>query len=191
MRQKIMRARHAGVAAGRRLAGRLVFGEKIFEVGFCETSGEAFFAENIDDRLRLSLLQFPDLFFHGARRDEAVGIDRPSLADPMGTIDRLGFDGWVPPRIVKDDVTGSGEVETCAGSAQAQEKHRGVRIGLERLDDILPLLCFSGENVSRVLPMTAFVFEQLEHLDELAEDENFLAFGDQWFEEFEQRFGFS
>ena len=37
----------------------------------------------------------------------------------------------------------------------------------------------------------AFRFEQLQHLHELAEHEDFLAFGDERFEQFEQRLGFA
>ena len=62
-------------------------------------------------------------------------------------------------------------------------------IVLERVDDFLPILGFAGENVRGDLPLAAFLLEQLEHLHELAEDENLLAFGQQRVEQFEQRFG--
>src|SRR6266487_2676634 len=111
----------------------LIFREEVFEVGLGEALGEAFFAEDIGDGLGFALLQFPNLFLDGAGGDEAVGVDRAGLADAMGAVDGLRFDGGVPPRIVEDDVAGGGEVEAGAGGAQAEEEHSGVGIFLEVL----------------------------------------------------------
>ena len=53
--------------------------------------------------------------------------------------------------------------------------------------------CFvlASQDVRWHLAVPAFSFEQFQHLHELAEHENFLALGEQRFEQFEQRFGFA
>src|SRR3981081_1601251 len=47
--------------------------------------------------------QRADLLLDRADRDHAIGRDRTRLPDAMGTIDRLAFDGGIPPRVVEHD----------------------------------------------------------------------------------------
>jgi hypothetical protein len=78
--------------------------------------------------LGFALLEVPDFFFDGAGRDEAVSVDGAGLADAVGAVDGLRFDGGVPPGIVKNDVAGGGEIEAGAGGAEAEEEDGGVRV---------------------------------------------------------------
>ncbi len=54
------------------------------------------------------LLEEEDFFFDGARGDEFVDGDWAALADAVGAVGGLGFDGWVPPRVEVDDGVGFG-----------------------------------------------------------------------------------
>src|SRR4051812_40503645 len=97
----------------------------------------------------------------------------------MRPIDSLGLDRGVPPRIVEHHVTGCSEIQTSAGSTQAEQEHGWVRILLEGADDFLAVLGLAGKDVGADLTLGAFSLEQLEHLDELAEDEHLLSLRDQ------------
>lgn len=88
----------------------LVFREQIFQIGLREILREALFAENVGNGLGFALLEVPDFFFDGAGSDQAVGVHRLGLADTMRAVDRLGFNGRVPPWIVEDDVAGVGQI---------------------------------------------------------------------------------
>jgi hypothetical protein len=134
-------------------------------------------------------LQFPDFFFDGAGSDQPVSVYSTGLADAMGAVDGLRFDGGIPPWIVENDIAGGGEVESSASRTQAEEEDGGVWIFLKGLDDRLPLLRFAREDVGWNLALAAFGLQNLEHLDELAEDEDLLSFSQQWLQQFEQRLG--
>ncbi len=49
-------------------------------------------------------LEFEHLFLDRISRDEPVGKDRPSLADPVGAVDRLAFHRGIPPGVEQEDV---------------------------------------------------------------------------------------
>src|SRR5262249_45961602 len=125
----------------------------------------------------------------GAGGDEPVGMHGASLADAMTAIDGLRFDGWVPPRIVENYIAGIGQVESGARGPQAEKEHGGGAVLLEVLRDSLGFLGFAGEDVSRDLAVLALGFQEPEHLYELGEEEDLLAFLEQRFEQFEQRVG--
>ena len=95
----------------------------------------------------------------------------------------------IPPRIVKHHVARGREIQAGARGAEAEQKHAGIRVVLERVDDFLPVFGLAGEDVRVDLPLVAFLFQQLQHLHKLAEDENLLALGQQRVEQFKQRFG--
>ena len=126
----------------------VIFCKQVFEVAFREAAGEAFFAEDIGDGLRLGLLQFPDLLLDGAGRDEAVSVDGLGLANPMRAVDGLGFNSRIPPGIVEDNVTGGGKVQAGSRGAQAEQEDGGVRIILERVHHFLSILGLAGEDLS-------------------------------------------
>src|SRR5438477_204850 len=59
-------------------------------------------------------------------RDEPIGVDGAGLADSMRAVNRLRFDGRVPPGIVKHHITRSGQVQPRAGCAKTEQEHGGV-----------------------------------------------------------------
>src|SRR5690349_12725318 len=97
----------------------------------------------------------------------------------MRAVDGLSFDGGVPPRIVEHDVAGIGQIQTGAGGPEAQQEDRGIGVVLERVDNLLAFLGLASENVRRNLAGTALGFEQLQHLNKLAEEQNLLALRDE------------
>jgi hypothetical protein len=109
----------------------------------------------------LLLLQVPDLLLDRAGGDEAVGVDRAGLADAVGAVDGLGFDGGIPPRIVQHDVAGGGEVEAGAGGAEGEEEHGGACLVVEGADHFLPVLGIAGEYMGGDVAGAALAFEDL------------------------------
>src|SRR5438552_2961297 len=107
----------------------------------------------------------------------------------MRAIDGLGLDGWVPPRIVQDDVTGGSQVQPGARGAEAEEKHRSVRVVLEAIDDLLPVFRLARKDMRWDLPLLAFLLQQLQHLHELAEQQDLLPFSYQRIEQLKQSLG--
>ena len=79
-------------------------------------------------------LEFGDFFLDGAATDQAVGKDLLGLADAVRAVDRLGFDGGVPPRVQEEHVIGGREIQTEATGFQADQEQRAVRIVLEAFD---------------------------------------------------------
>lgn len=122
-----------------------VLREEVFEIGRGQVFGKALFAQDIADGLGFSLLEFPDLFFHRAGRDQTIGVHRLGLADSMGSIDRLGLNRRVPPRIVEHDVTGGGQIKTRSSCPQTQKEDGGLGIVLEGVDDLHAVLGLTSE----------------------------------------------
>ena len=60
------------------------------------------------------VLQLQDFFFDGVAADEFVGGHDTGLADAVGAVGGLGFDGGVPPGIEVDDGVDGGEIEANA-----------------------------------------------------------------------------
>src|SRR5437868_7234827 len=108
-----------------------VFREQVFQLRFRQASGKAFFTEHVGNSLGLALLELPDLFLDSARRNQAIRVYGLGLADPVRSIDCLGFNGRVPPGIIEHHIAGRGQVESGASSTQAQKKHRSVGVILE------------------------------------------------------------
>src|SRR5690349_5526537 len=81
----------------------LILRKQIFQIRLGQTARKTFFAEHVRNRLRLALLQLPNLFFHRSRRNQSISVDGLRLADAMRAIDGLRFHGRVPPRIVEHD----------------------------------------------------------------------------------------
>ena len=55
------------------------------------------------------------------------------LADAVGAVDGLVFDGGIPPRIEEDDVAGGGEIQAEAAGLQRDEEDGGAFALLEIL----------------------------------------------------------
>ena len=53
-------------------------------------------------------MKFQDALLDRVLGDDAVGEDGARLADPMRAVNRLGFDGGVPPGVEEINVAGGG-----------------------------------------------------------------------------------
>ncbi len=71
-------------------------------------------ADNGVGKIALGLLQLENFLFHGIARDQTVGEDLARLADAVSAIDRLRFDGGIPPRIEQINIFGGVQIETEA-----------------------------------------------------------------------------
>lgn len=66
--------------------------------------------EDSGDEFTFIFVECEDLLFDGIFGDQSVDGHGPELAESVGTVGGLVFDGWVPPRVHMDDVIGGGEV---------------------------------------------------------------------------------
>jgi hypothetical protein len=63
--------------------------------------------------------------------DEDIAL----LADAEGAVGGLIFDGWIPPSIEVEDVTGGGQVEAGASGLEGKHKKRRSIVSLEIGDE--------------------------------------------------------
>ena len=96
-------------------------------------------------RSRFVLVQLDDLFFDGVARHQPVDGHRALLADAVGAVGGLVFDGRVPPRVHVDHVVGGGQVEAQAAGLEADQEEialaglEGVHLAVLRsLGGVLP-----------------------------------------------------
>ncbi len=136
------------------------------------------------------MLEAEDFFFDGVLGDDAAGVDGFVLADAVGAVDGLGFDGGVPPGVEEVDVVGGGEVEAEAAGFEGDEEEGAGGVGLEMLDALLAVAGFAIE----IFVDDAFGVEggadDGEHAGELGEDQGFVAFVDDFFEAGDQQVEF-
>ena len=104
----------------------------------------------------------------------------------MRAVDGLRLHRRVPPRIVKHDVAGVGQIQAGARRAQTQEEHARAGVFLEIVDNRLAVLGLAGEDVRADVAGVAFFFENVQHLHELREHEHLLPFRHQRIEQFKQ-----
>ena len=81
-------------------------------------------------------MQIQDALLDGISCDQAVDDDRPFLADSVGAVGGLGFDGRVPPGIQQEDVVGGSEVEPCAAISKGEEHDVFTALRLVAVDDL-------------------------------------------------------
>ena len=105
----------------------------------------------------------------------------------MGAVNGLGLDGRVPPRIVEHHVAGGGQVQARAGGAQAEEKNRR-RLGRSERPAVTSWrsLVSPVRMWVRNLAGGAFLFQDAQHLHELAEEQHLLVLRQQRLEQFKQ-----
>ena len=75
---------------------------------------EPFFPKNIFGQGLFLFLEQTDLLLDAVFDEEAIGNDFVGLADAVGAVNGLAFDGGVPPGIEEDHIVGGGEVEAEA-----------------------------------------------------------------------------
>src|SRR5579862_394708 len=160
--------------------------EQELEVVAGQSAGKTAFAEDVAHQGGLALLQIPDFLFDSAAADQPVGDHGAVLANAVGAVDGLCFDGWIPPRIEEHDVRRCGEIEPSAPGFERDEKYAGLRIVLERRDDLLAPDGLTGEAVVFETARPQRRREQIQTADELREDQHFVSFGEQRLEELEE-----
>src|SRR3984885_9131130 len=69
-------------------------------------------------------LQLHYAFLHRVLCDELINEHGFVLSDAMCAIGRLGFHGWVPPRVVVNDGIGGGQIESSPACLEADQKQR-------------------------------------------------------------------
>ena len=87
-----------------------------------------------------------DLLLHRIGGDEAIGDHGLGLADAVRAVDRLRFDGGIPPRVAEDDVARGGEVEAGAGGLEREQEHGLGFVGLELVDEFAAVLRGAGQH---------------------------------------------
>ncbi len=134
------------------------------------------------------MLQGLDLFLHGTRADQLVDEHRLVLADAMGAIGGLRFDGRIPPRVVVDHGIGRGEIEAHATGLQADQED-GYLASLEARDEVCAFRGgrLPGEHLPGELARVERLRNQFEHLRKLAEHQHAPAFVDETAEQIQQQ----
>lgn len=118
-------------------------------------------------------------FFDGVAHEEAVDEDGVFLADAVGAVGGLVFDGGVPPGVEVEDVGGSGEIEAGAAGFEGDEEDGGAETALELLDEVFSFRDGGGAVEPEVgdFGFGEVGLEGVEGGGELGEDEGGLAGG--------------
>src|SRR5450755_2936826 len=115
-------------------------GQQQFQILALEVADQAvIFADDGGGQIALGALQLQNFLFDSIARDQAIGEDLVHLADAVGAVDGLGFDGGIPPGVEQKDVLGGGQVEAQSSSLQADEEQGASRVVLEALDALLAI----------------------------------------------------
>ncbi len=142
--------------------------------------------DGVGERL-LFLLQGEDAVFDGVFGDEFVDEDGLFLADAVGAVGGLVFDGGVPPGVVVDDGVGGGEVEADAAGLEADEEDGDVAV-LEAGDGGFAVAGLAGEFAVGDVAGLEFGFDEAERGGELREQQDAPAFFDEFGEHGHQGF---
>src|SRR5438128_5488354 len=101
----------------------------------------------------------------------------------MGAVGGLRLDRGIPPRIEMNDGVGSGEIEADAAGFQADQEDWNRGIALEAIHDFLTLFGRAIEIAEWNLELLQAFANEVQHRDELAEDENAVFAVDRFLEE--------
>ena len=166
--------------------GCRLLGEDLAEAIEVQDTSEGFFLDDGVGQGGLVALEGEDFLFHRVGGDETVSDDGLGLADAMRAVDRLGFDGRIPPRIAEDNVAGRSEIEAGAGGFEREQENRFGAIALELIDEFGAVFGGAGELEVADVGGLETRLDEFEQRDELAENEHLLAFVAEFFEAFEQ-----
>ena len=108
--------------------------------------------------------------------DQSISEDLFRLADPVGAVDGLRFDGRIPPRVQQEDVAGRRQVEAEAAGLETDEEQIAGAVGLETLDNLATLLGFAVEVGIRYSQIVEMPPDIREELGELGKDKDLVAF---------------
>ena len=163
-------------------------GEDFPEAVEVEDGGEGLLLDDGGGEGGFFLLEGADLFLDGVAGDQAVGDHLALLTYAVGAVDRLGFDRGIPPRIEEDDVARGGEIQAGAGGFEREEENGDRGVGLKFIHERLAVFGLAGEEQVRDAAGGEFGADEFEHRDELRENEDLVAFGDEGFEGVEESF---
>src|SRR4051794_33132307 len=105
----------------------------------------------------------------------------------MGAIGGLGLDCWIPPRIEMNDAVGGGKIQADAASFQTDEEDGNGGIILKAIHDFLTLFGRAIEIAEWNLELLQAFTDEVQHRDELAEDEDAMFAVDRFLEELVQK----
>lgn len=139
------------------------------------------FAEEGVCHALLGTQEVVDAFFDGTPANQFVDKDIAMLADAVGSVGGLVFDGGVPPAVEVDDVGSLGEGEAGACGFKREDEEGRACVLLELPDDSLP----GGDGSAAVEQETVAmenagqkIVQRVDHAAELGkEDEFFLPGG--------------
>eukprot|EP00968_Pinguiococcus_pyrenoidosus_P015942 scaffold1499_cov255-Pinguiococcus_pyrenoidosus.AAC.18 len=117
-------------------------------------------------------------YFYAPDGEQPVHDHRVLLADPMGSVLRLGIHLRIPVRVEEDHDAGSSEVDAEAAGAGGQEERELVgTLAHKVVDVVLTVLQLAGAIDAAVAPplVRQVVLKNVHHACELAEDEHLLA----------------
>ena len=129
--------------------------------------------EDSGDEFSFIFVEGEDLLFDGIFGDQSINGHGAELAESVGSVGGLVFDGWVPPGVHVDDVIGGREVQTGAPCFEGDQEQVTFS-GLEGIDGFLAfgrwgstveVLVFDSDAVERFA-------QEAQVLDELAEDQS-------------------
>src|SRR5204863_8003375 len=136
------------------------------------------------DRRTFFFLQPQDFVFDCVAGDQLVGSDDTGLSDAMGAVGGLRLDGGIPPGIEMNNGVGGGEIQADAARFQADQKNWNRGIALEAIHDFLPLFGRAVEIAEWNLQLLQAFANEMQHRDELTEDEDAVFAVDRFLEEF-------
>src|SRR5436305_2207994 len=90
----------------------------------------------------------------------------------MSAVGGLRLDRWIPPRIEMNDGVSGGEIQADAASFQADQENGNRGIALEAIHDFLTLFGRAVEIAEWNLKLLQGFANEVQHRDELAEDED-------------------
>src|SRR6476660_2408810 len=158
--------------------------EQLFEFFSGETGHERLLAvDGGVDRGAFFFLQAQDFFFDRVAGNQLVGGDDAGLPDAMGAVGGLRLDRWIPPRIEMNDGVGGGKIQADAASFQTDQEDGNRGIALEAIHDFLTLLGRAIEIAEWNLKLLQAFTDEVQHRDELAEDEDAVVAVDRFLEE--------
>src|SRR5204863_3237474 len=101
----------------------------------------------------------------------------------MGAISGLCLDCGIPPWIEMNDGVGGGEIQADAAGFQADQEDWNRGIALEAIDDFLTLLGRAVEIAEWNLELPQAFAHEVQHRNELAEDQDAMFAVDRFLEE--------
>ncbi len=165
---------------------------EIFHVEFAAEIVIIVFGHKVPKEFSLTLLKNQYFLFDTFFNDGSIDGELIFLPDSMGPIDRLAFDGRIPPWIHEKNITGGCKVKTEAPGLKRNKKNLGITI-LKEFHLLRSLLDGLRTINPGHLPTSDsyFIFNKIKIRRELREDQSLVAFSDQLLEVLHEKVNFS